>query len=107
MINKIKNRKILYIILSIVLILVCTLTMAYAVLSVTLNISGSAEVAASNWDIHFENINVTTGSSGSVPTIKDNTTVNFTTTLNMPGDYYIFTVDIVNDGSIDAMIYSI
>ena len=107
MINKIKNRKILYIILSIVLILVCTLTMAYAVLSVTLNISGSAEVAASNWDIHFENINVTTGSSGSVPTIKDNTTVNFTTTLNMPGDYYIFTVDIVNDGSIDAMIDSI
>lgn len=107
MMDKIKNRKILYVILSIILISIFTLTIAYAVLTVTLNISGSAEIAASNWNIHFENINVTTGSSGSIPIIKDNTTVNFSTTLNMPGDYYIFTVDVVNNGTIDAMIDSI
>ena len=30
--------------------------------------------------------------------------MDFTTTLNMPGDFYEFTVDVVNSGSIDAMI---
>ena len=100
-----RDRKILYIILSIVLISVCSLTIVYAALSVTLNIQGNTEVLASTWDIHLENVKVKYGSvSGDNPRITSPTTVTFSTALNVPGDFYEFSVDVVNNGSIDAMI---
>ena len=100
-----RDRKTLYIILSIVLISIFSLTIVYAALSVTLNIIGNAEVVASSWDIHLDNVKVTSGSvSGTTPSITTPTTASFSTTLNMPGDFYEFTIDIVNSGSIDAMI---
>ena len=103
----IKDRKLLYGVLSIVLICVFTLSIAYAALSVTLNIVGSASVVGSDWDIHFENVIIKNGSvTNNMPNINGNT-LSFSTTLNMPGDYYAFTVDVVNSGSIDAMIDSI
>ena len=102
------SRRTLYIILSIVLISMFTLTIAYAALNVTLTISGSAEVAASTWDVHLDNVKVTNGSvSGNVPTITSAISASFSTTLTTPGDFYEFTIDVVNDGSIDAMINSI
>ena len=102
------DRKILYIILSVVLISIFSLTIVYAALSTTLNIQGNAQVVASSWDIHLDNVKVTNGSvSGNAPTITGPTTATFSTTLNMPGDFYEFTIDVVNDGSIDAMIDSV
>ena len=101
----IKDRKFLYGILCIVLVSVFTLTIAYAALNAVLTISGSAQVSSAEWDIHFDNIKVKSGSvSGEDPKITTPTTATFSTTLNMPGDYYEFTIDVVNDGSIDAMI---
>ena len=103
----IKDRKVLYGILCIVLISVFTLTIAYAALNAVLTISGNAQVTASNWDIHMENPKVTNGSATTtVPSINGNN-LTFSTTLNMPGDYYEFTVDVVNGGSIEAMIDSV
>ena len=100
-----RDRKTLYIILSIVLISIFSLTIVYAALSVTLNIIGNAEVVASSWDIHLDNVKVTSGSvSGTEPSITSPTTATFSTTLTTPGDFYEFTIDIVNSGSIDAMI---
>ena len=100
-----QDRKTLYLVFSLVLISVFTLSIAYAVLSVTLNIQGNAEVVASTWDIHLDNVKVTSGSAiGIDPSITSPTTATFSTTLNMPGDFYEFTIDVVNDGSIDAMI---
>ena len=100
-----RDRKTLYIILSIVLISIFSLTIVYAALSVTLNIQGNAEVVASSWDIHLDNVKVTSGSvSGSAPAITSPTTATFSTALTTPGDFYEFTIDVVNDGSIDAMI---
>ena len=87
------------------MVCVFSLTMVYAALSVTLNITGTTEVVASNWDIHLDNVKVTSGSvSGVDPTITNGTTATFSTTLTTPGDFYEFTIDVVNDGSIDAMI---
>ena len=103
-----KDRKVLFSILCIVLICVFTLTVAYAALNAVLNISGSAQVNAADWDIHLENPNVTSGSvSNDKPTITSPTTATFSTTLNMPGDFYEFVVDVVNAGSIDAMIENV
>ena len=104
----IKDRKVLYGILCIVLVSVFTLTIAYAALNAVLTIQGSAQVSSADWDIHLANPKVTNGSATTnVPQIKTNSTMDFTTTLNMPGDFYEFTVDIVNDGSVDAMINNV
>jgi len=104
----IKDRKVLTLGLCLILVCVFTLTIAYAALSVTLNIQGSAEVVASSWDIHLDNIKVTSGSvSGTTPLITSPATASFSTKLTTPGDFYEFTIDVVNDGSIDAMIDSV
>lgn len=104
----IKDRKMLFGILCIVFVCVFTLTIAYAALNAVLTISGNAEVASSDWNIYLANPKVTNGSATmNTPEIKSNSTLEFSTTLNMPGDFYEFTVDVVNDGSIDAMIENV
>ncbi len=104
----IKDRKMLYGILCIVLVSVFTLTIAYAALNAVLTISGSAQVSSADWDIHLANPKVTTGSATTdIPQIKTSSTMDFSTKLNMPGDFYEFTVDVVNSGSIDAMIENV
>ena len=103
-----QDRKTLYLVFSLVLISVFTLSIAYAVLSVTLNIQGNAEVVASSWNIHLENAQVKSGSvAANAPVISGNSTLAFEVELNTPGEFYEFTVDVVNEGSIDAMIDSV
>ena len=100
-----RNRRVLYMILGILLVSISSLTIIYAALSVTLSIVGNSEVVASSWDVHLENVKVTSGSvSGTAPSITGGTTVTFSTNLTTPGDFYEFKIDVVNDGSIDAMI---
>ena len=93
-------------------ILILGLGIGYAYINSDLNINGTAQVNSANWDVHWANIQVTNGSvSGTnvvtAPTISNSTTVNYSVILNTPGDYYEFTVDAVNGGSIDAMIDTI
>lgn len=102
------NRKVLYTVLGILMASVLTLTVVYAALSTTLNINGQAEVMASNWDIYLDNIQLNSNSaSKNLPTITTPNTASFTSTLNIPGDFYEFTIDVVNNGTIDAMIESV
>ena len=103
-----RDRKTLYIVLSIVTLSVLTLTVVYAALSTTLNINGNAEVTAANWDIYLDNVQLNSNSATTnAPTITNKTTASFQTTLSKPGDFYEFTIDVVNNGSIDAMIDSV
>ena len=103
----IKDRKFLYGILCIVLVSVFTLTIAYAALNAVLTISGSARVSAADWDIYLSNPRVTSGSATPNVPIVNGVTATFNTTLNMPGDFYEFVVDVVNGGDIDAMIENV
>ena len=90
------------------IILVLGLGIGYAYINSDLNINGTAQVNSANWDVHWANVQVSTGSvSATSPTIQNQTTVNYSVVLNQPGDYYEFTVDAVNGGSIDAMIDTI
>ncbi len=90
------------------IILILGLGIGYAYINSDININGTAQVNSANWDVHWANIQVTTGSvSASSPTISNGTTVNYSVVLNTPGDYYEFTVDAVNGGTIDAMIDTI
>ena len=104
----IKDRKTLSLVLCLILVCVFTLTVAYSALSAVLTINGNARVSAANWDIYLNNPRVTSGSATTnVPEIKTSSTLEFETTLNMPGDFYEFVVDVVNGGDIDAMIENV
>ena len=91
------------------ILLVLGLGLGYAFLTTTLNISGTADVDSNTWNVYWDNVVVTEGSvSASTPVIDSNkTTVTFSVHLSKPGDFYEFTVDAKNDGSIDAMIDTI
>ena len=99
-----KNKRELNYMILIIMILV--ISIGYAILSSNLNILGSSQISAPTWDIHFENVQVKQGSvSATTPTIDTNkTTVNYSVTLTIPGEYYEFTVDAVNAGTIDGMV---
>ena len=100
------NKKV-YIVLIIVALI--GITIGYAVINTTLNINGKSSISKNTWDVYFDNIVVKDGSVEAVkiPTVTNKTTVDFEVALNLPGDFYEFTVDVVNGGSIDAMIESI
>ena len=106
--KQLKDRKFLITTLSLAIICIFTLTIAYSALSAVLTIQGNARVSAADWDIYLNNPRVTTGSATTnLPVIKTSSTLEFETTLNMPGDFYEFVVDVVNAGDIDAMIENV
>ena len=103
----IRDRKVLYIVLCFIMISVFTLTIAYAALSVTLTIQGSARVTSSDWDIYLGNQKIEESSVADSTLSVDGTEANFNATFNIPGDYYEFTIDIINAGDIDATVTSV
>ena len=106
-----KTRQIKIISLCALLVAVLGLTVAFAALSQTLTINGSAAVNAASWDIHFENTSgketeVKGAATFTEPTLSGTTIENFSATLTKPGDSVIYYFDIVNNGTVDAQIES-
>ena len=102
-----KNKKVYFVLILIVLFGV---SVGYAAMNRVLNITGNSEIKQNTWNIYFDNVKVLDGSvtATSPPTIDSSKiAVNFSFMLDLPGDYYEFTVDVVNSGTIDAMIESI
>ena len=91
------------------LFILFSMGIGYAILSSNLSITGASLLASARWDVHFENIVVKEGSvtPTTEATITDDTTVAFSVTLENPGDYYDFNIDVVNAGTINAMIDTI
>ena len=91
-----------------VLILILLLGLGFAALAANLKIDGTVNVSRTSWDVHFENVQITEGSitANPAPTSDNTTTTEMTYTINFtkPGDFFEFTTDIVNDGTIDAMV---
>ena len=91
------------------LLLILFISVGYAILQSNLSIIGTTSIQDSKWDIHWNNVVITTGSVSTSNADKatiDNTktTVNYNIVLDKPGDFYEFTVDAVNAGTIDGMI---
>lgn len=109
-----KQRKRKVIVIVALLVIIMGVSVAYAAMSTTLNINGTANVVPATWDIHFENLApaVTTGDATDtkdgvpVPTISDDTLTisDFDVTLTKPGDSVVYTFDIVNNGTLDAKL---
>ena len=93
------------------LILILLLGIGYAALTAKLKVDGTVHIDKTTWDVHFENVQVTEGSveANPAPTTNNVDTTSMTYTINFtkPGDFYEFTVDVVNDGTIDAMVNTV
>ena len=103
--NKKKNR------IMLLLILILGVTIGFALLSTTLFINGTASIKSNTWNIHWddESINVTEGSvSATDPAVSTTTstkdTVSFDVELELPGDFYEFEIDAINEGSVDGAL---
>ena len=106
-----KTRKIKIISLCALLVAVLGLTVAFAALSQTLTINGSAAVDAASWDIYFEKTSgketeVKGAATFTEPTLSGTTIENFSATLTKPGDSVTYYFDIVNNGTVDAVVSS-
>jgi len=104
--QKNKNKKIMVVAIALLLLI----SIGYAAISTTLRINGTANIAATSWNVYFTNLRTTNGSvtPSVAPTIPENSTstiaLNYTVTLNKPGDFYEFLVDVKNGGTINAKI---
>lgn len=88
------------------LILLLLIAVGYAAIATTLKINGTSTIKSAKWDVYWENPQVLSGSvTNTAPTLSESDTkATFDVTLNEPGDYYEFTIDAVNNGSLDAKI---
>ena len=103
-----KNKRSFYI--TFLLLIAAFITIGYAALSQSLRVTGSAGIASNSWIIYFNNLLERPGSLEATSPAKINTTkdrIDFGISLTEPGEQYIFETDIVNDGTIDAMIDSV
>lgn len=89
--------------LLLILLLLC-FGVAYAMLITNLSIGGSGKLSKNEWNIIFENINVMNGSVSGEANIVDDKGISFNANLGKPGDYFEFSVDVSNKGSLDAMV---
>ena len=114
-----RNKNIL---LGVLIVGILSMTVAFAALTSRLNIGGTTNVAATRWNIHFQNWALDTASTITVGsntqhntaeypavnqlTMSDNTNVTkvegINVTLNQPNDYVKYTFEIKNDGTIDG-----
>lgn len=109
-----KQRKIKVLSIIALVVAVLGLTVAFAALSETLTINGTASVDAATWDVHFENlkeINIHskygTVVENSSPILTENSIKNIDVTISSPGDYLDYQVDIVNSGTVAAKVSSV
>lgn len=107
-----KNRKSR--ITTIVLILILFISIGYAVLTTVFNINSNVSLSKVSFNIHFDNIVVASDHKAEVTDGNDaritndaKTEITFTVNLKKLGDYYSFTTDIVNEGSIPGKVKSV
>ncbi|HIU39698.1 MAG TPA: leucine-rich repeat domain-containing protein [Candidatus Aphodocola excrementigallinarum] len=108
-----KQRKIKVLAIAALIITILGLTVAFAALSQTLTINGAATLDAAKWGIKFENLS--DGKTSGDAIINDTAVIaddlvtinNIDVSLSTPGDSVTYTVDLVNEGTINAEIYSI
>ena len=109
-----KERRTKALVIVVLLIVVAGLTVAFAALSTTLNINGTAYLDAAKWGIRFENLSsptrvgkATTTGTAKIEETKAAEITDMNVNLSIPGDKIVYTVDLVNKGTINAKIDNI
>ena len=106
-----KNRNKLTLVL---IVAVLIISIGYAVLTTVFNVNSSVSLSKISFNVHFDNVVVSddnkaevTEGNGARITNEAKTEITFAVSLKKLGDYYSFTTDIVNEGSIPGKIKSI
>lgn len=104
-----RNRKIKILSLVALIVAVLGLGVAFAALSSKLTINGSAKAQAGSWNIHFaKTLDMPTQTTGNAsftePTLSDTSILGFKATVTKPGDSVTYYFDIVNSGTVDALV---
>ena len=93
------------------LTLLLVITVGYALLSQTLDINGTTNIKKTTWSIIWDNVVVNENSvkgdavtQAAQITNTEKTLVEYSITLSEPGEFYEFTVDAKNEGTIDGMV---
>ena len=80
-------------------------------LSRNLKINGTSGISKTTWKIYWDNIEVASGSVNGEKVVKaasitgdKDQMVEYIINLTTPGDFYEFSVDAVNDSTLDAMV---
>ena len=109
-----KERRTKALVIVVLLIVVAGLTIAFAALSTTLNINGTAYLDAAKWGIRFESLSsptkigsATTTGTAKIEESKAAEITDMNVSLSTPGDKVTYTVDLVNKGTINAKINNI
>ena len=93
-----------------ILLLIVVVGVGYAGLNATLNINGTASIGTNTWNVYFSNVQVnplSVDADEDPETSGTNTLeVQYEVTLDQPGDFYEFTIDVVNGGTLDAVLQS-
>ena len=79
-------------------------SVGFAALGTTLSISGTSTAKTNSWKIEMLNIDNKSGVTPTTQPTISGTTLTYSVDLNNPGDYYEFTVDVHNDGSLPAKL---
>ena len=102
-----KERRIKVLSIVALIVAVLGLTVAFAALSQTLTINGTASVEASSWDVHFANLSEAkiTGTAKELakPTLTGDSLSNVNVSLMKPGDKITYNFEIINNGTITAV----
>ena len=92
----------------IIIILILFISIGFAYLSASLNITGLATIKRSVWDVHFENIvneNEDVLNIDTPAVISNNKLrVDFEVSLDQPGQEYSFYVDVLNNSTFDVAL---
>ena len=104
-----KERKIKSLSLIVLIVAVLGLGIAFAALSSSLTINGSAKAQAGSWNIHFaKTLDMPTQTTGDAsftePTLSDTSILGFEAIVTKPGDSVTYYFDIVNSGTVDALV---
>lgn len=82
----------------------------YAYVKRTLNINNNTKISNLSWNLHLDSLDVATGSVTPLSQTvisQDNMSITSNLEFKNDGEFYEYTVDVVNDGSINAMIESV
>ena len=104
-----KQKNIQLAVIGVLAFAVLFMSIGFAAYSQVLNIGGVATVGANKWSVHFDPNSYQLG-EGSVKE-KSKTITNdglsYEIELKNPGDYYLFQIDAINDGTLNAVLDSI
>lgn len=96
-----------YMVILLIIVITC-ISIGYAAISSNMLINGTAIIQNKKWKIYFDNVDINEQSVSArvePETVGNNTiSIEYEVDLTKPGDFHEFTVDIVNDGDLTAVL---